>query len=68
MAFGLVFIGIYCQRSSLRHEDKSHGMERIEVKVKLPFGNAHLGHVFTDLGPESAGGLQARHQLRKASA
>ena len=37
------------------YEDKSHGMERIEVRSRS--GNAHLGHVFTD-GPESAGGLR----------
>ena len=37
------------------YEDKSHGMERIEVRSRS--GNAHLGHVFTD-GPETAGGLR----------
>ena len=37
------------------YEDKSHGMERIEVRSRS--GNAHLGHVFTE-GPESAGGLR----------
>ena len=37
------------------YEDKSHGMERIEVRSRS--GNAHLGHVFTD-GPESTGGLR----------
>ena len=37
------------------YEDKSHGMERIEVRSRS--GNAHLGHVFTD-GPELAGGLR----------
>ena len=37
------------------YEDKSHGMECIEVRSRS--GNAHLGHVFTD-GPESAGGLR----------
>ncbi|MBN2958685.1 MAG: peptide-methionine (R)-S-oxide reductase MsrB [Streptococcus gordonii] len=37
------------------YEDKSHGMERIEVRSRS--GNAHLGHVFAD-GPESAGGLR----------
>ena len=43
-------------REVLRYyEDKSHGMERIEVRNRS--GNAHLGHVFTD-GPESAGGLR----------
>lgn len=43
-------------RDVLRYyEDKSHGMERIEVRSRS--GNAHLGHVFTD-GPESAGGLR----------
>ncbi|MBX9097076.1 peptide-methionine (R)-S-oxide reductase MsrB [Streptococcus gordonii] len=43
-------------REVLRYyEDKSHGMERIEVRSRS--GNAHLGHVFSD-GPESAGGLR----------
>ena len=43
-------------REVLRYyEDKSHGMERIEVRSRS--GNAHLGHVFTD-GPELAGGLR----------
>ena len=43
-------------REVLRYyEDKSHGMDRIEVRSRS--GNAHLGHVFTD-GPESAGGLR----------
>ena len=43
-------------REVLRYyEDKSHGMERIEVRSRS--GNAHLGHFFTD-GPESAGGLR----------
>ena len=43
-------------REVLRYyEDKSHGMERIEVRSRS--GNAHLGHVFTD-GPEAAGGLR----------
>lgn len=43
-------------REVLRYyEDKSHGMERIEVRSRS--GNAHLGHVFTD-GPEVAGGLR----------
>ena len=37
------------------YEDKSHGMERIEVRSRS--GNAHLGHVFTD-GPEATGGLR----------
>ena len=37
------------------YEDKSLGMERIEVRSRS--GNAHLGHVFTD-GPETAGGLR----------
>ena len=37
-------------REVLRYyEDKSHGMERIEVRSRS--GNAHLGHVFTD-GPK----------------
>ena len=43
-------------REVLRYyEDKSHGMERIEVRSRS--GNAHLGHVFTD-GPEASGGLR----------
>ena len=43
-------------REVLRYyEDKSHGMERIEVRSRS--GNSHLGHVFTD-GPEAAGGLR----------
>lgn len=43
-------------REVLRYyEDKSHGMERIEVRSRS--GNAHLGHVFTD-GPEAVGGLR----------
>ncbi|WP_270654538.1 peptide-methionine (R)-S-oxide reductase MsrB [Streptococcus gordonii] len=43
-------------REVLRYyEDKSHGMERIEVRSRS--GNAHLGHVFTD-GPEATGGLR----------
>lgn len=37
------------------HQDKSHGMERIEVRSRS--GNAHLGHVFTD-GPADRGGLR----------
>ncbi len=36
-------------------KDKSHGMERVEVRSKT--GDAHLGHVFTD-GPPEAGGLR----------
>lgn len=35
--------------------DKSHGMERIEVRSKT--GNSHLGHVFDD-GPKEMGGLR----------
>ncbi|WP_199883721.1 peptide-methionine (S)-S-oxide reductase MsrA [Anaerosinus massiliensis] len=35
--------------------DRSHGMERVEVRSKL--GNAHLGHVFKD-GPKQFGGLR----------
>ena len=43
-------------REVLRYyEDKSHGMERIEVRSRS--SNAHLGHVFTD-GPEATGGLR----------
>lgn len=37
------------------YEDKTHGMERIEVRSRS--GNAHLGHVFTD-GPKKEGGLR----------
>ncbi|KXT64649.1 peptide-methionine (R)-S-oxide reductase MsrB [Streptococcus sp. DD04] len=37
------------------YEDKSHGMERIEVRSRS--GNAHLGHVFAD-GPQELGGLR----------
>ncbi len=36
-------------------EDKSHGMNRIEVRSRV--GNAHLGHVFED-GPRESGGLR----------
>lgn len=35
--------------------DKSHGMERIEVRSKS--GDAHLGHLFND-GPKELGGLR----------
>ena len=35
--------------------DKTHGMERIEVRSKT--GGAHLGHVFND-GPKELGGLR----------
>ena len=35
--------------------DKTHGMERVEVRSKT--GDAHLGHVFTD-GPKELGGLR----------
>lgn len=37
------------------YQDKSHDMERIEVRSRS--GNAHLGHVFTD-GPQEQGGLR----------
>ena len=35
--------------------DKSHGMERVEVRSSV--GDSHLGHVFTD-GPAESGGLR----------
>lgn len=37
------------------HQDRSHGMERVEVRSKM--ANSHLGHVFTD-GPQAKGGLR----------
>lgn len=37
------------------NRDKSHGMERVEVRSRS--GDIHLGHVFTD-GPASRGGLR----------
>jgi len=44
-------------KSESIHEvtDRSHGMERIEVRSNV--GNAHLGHVFAD-GPRESGGLR----------
>ena len=42
--------------------DKTHGMERIEVRSKT--GEAHLGHVFND-GPKALGGL--RYCINSAS-
>ena len=42
--------------------DKTHGMERIEVRSQT--GNAHLGHVFDD-GPKEKGGL--RYCINSAS-
>lgn len=35
--------------------DKTHGMERVEVRSKT--GDSHLGHVFND-GPKAMGGLR----------
>ena len=37
------------------HRDRSHGMERVEVRSL--HGDSHLGHVFTD-GPLDQGGLR----------
>ncbi len=36
-------------------EDRSHGMQRVEVRSR--HGDSHLGHVFTD-GPPDRGGLR----------
>jgi peptide methionine sulfoxide reductase msrA/msrB len=44
------------------HEDKSHVMNRTEVKSRV--GNSHLGHVFED-GPSNDGGL--RYCINSAS-
>ena len=44
------------------YQDLSHGMERIEVRSRS--GNAHLGHVFTDV-PRELGGL--RYCINSAS-
>lgn len=41
--------------SVLYHEDKSHGMNRIEVKSR--YGDSHLGHVFYN-DPESPNGVR----------
>lgn len=37
------------------HEDRSHGMRRVEVRSRS--GDSHLGHVFED-GPRAQGGLR----------
>ena len=39
----------------LEHEDRSHGLKRIEVRSRV--GDSHLGHVFND-GPKDKGGLR----------
>jgi len=44
------------------HEDRSHGMNRTEVKSRV--GNSHLGHIFED-GPSEDGGL--RYCINSAS-
>ena len=44
------------------NEDRSHGMNRTEVRSKT--GNAHLGHLFDD-GPRAKGGL--RYCINSAS-
>lgn len=43
------------ENSLIKKEDKSHGMERIEVRSGT--SNRHLGHVFND-GPKDKGGLR----------
>ncbi|HEY0275250.1 MAG TPA: peptide-methionine (R)-S-oxide reductase MsrB [Paenirhodobacter sp.] len=44
------------------HSDRTHGMERVEVRSK--HADSHLGHVFPD-GPQDRGGL--RYCINSAS-
>jgi peptide methionine sulfoxide reductase msrA/msrB len=46
----------------VEHADRSHGMERVEVRSRA--GDSHLGHVFPD-GPGERGGL--RYCINSAS-
>jgi methionine-R-sulfoxide reductase len=50
------------EKEIVRKIDRSHGMERVEVRSKS--GDTHLGHVFDD-GPKEAGGL--RYCINSAS-